>query len=101
MIAQNQERKKKKETKYYSDSCDVICVYVMTEGDANPVNAMMSLICNPTATSGSKANEVDCNNSFGFDSYFSKYTLTVAPLPAVPDKRKTTREPSTNKIRIP
>jgi hypothetical protein len=29
--------------------------------------------------------------------YFSKYIRTVAPLPAVPDKRKITREPSVNR----
>jgi hypothetical protein len=81
--------------------CEKTTFYVITVGLESPVILASCEICKATLTRLCKALVVASNNLSGLLSYFSKYIRTVAPEPAVPDKRKTIREPSVNKIRIP
>ena len=73
----------------------------MTVGAVKPVICTTCEISKATSTSSLSASLVTPPTKAGLFSYFSRYMRTVAPLPAVPERRKTTREPSTMRMRMP
>ncbi len=73
----------------------------MTVGLLNPVISASRLTESATSIKDCNAEAVWSRIRDASFSYFSKYNLTVAPLPAVPESRKMILEPSVKRMRMP